>query len=70
MAFCVQENIASFNVSVNLPHEMKVFQALQSGFEDGGNFIFSELMMTSFRIISIIHCISTYYKNQSQRHIY
>lgn len=59
MSFCVQENIASFYVSVNLPHEMKIFKALQCGFEDGSNLIFSELLVTTFKIITIAHGIFT-----------
>lgn len=46
MALCVQENVASFYVSVDLPHEMQIFKALQGGLEDGGDLIFSELLIT------------------------
>lgn len=45
MAFCVEKNIPSFDVPVDFPHEMEIFQTFQGGFEDGGDFILGELVM-------------------------
>lgn len=43
LTFCVQQDVAGFDVSVDLPHEMKILQTLQSWLEDSGNLFFCEL---------------------------
>lgn len=44
MAFSVEENIPGFDVPVDFPHKMEIFQTFQCGFEDCGNLIFSKLV--------------------------
>lgn len=39
----VQQDVACFDVSVDLPHEVKILQTLQSGLKDGGYLLFFEL---------------------------
>lgn len=45
MSFCVEKNIPGFDVPVDFPHEMEIFQTFQGGFEDCGNFFLGELVI-------------------------
>lgn len=43
LTLCIQEDIACFDVSVDLPHEVKILQTLQSRLQDGGYLLLCKL---------------------------
>jgi len=43
MSLGVEQDVASLDVSVDLPHEVEILQTLQGGLQDGGDLLLRQL---------------------------